>query len=860
MELHDVEEPVDVNRSDNRDAADNSEQNADAGWSTATGKSRKRHTEHRNSDNSDSEHDSPSTKMKRNNEHRNSESAESEHESISIKTKRRSCLKAVCAVNNPLHHAVENTGKLSQANCAENGSDEDGEEPTSAQPWNYAVGLPNIREEVSTDNSASSFDSQLSSPSTIVTADSKMDTNVHASATSNNDAGPNSDTMTKTAENNRHEATALLERITVLQRQLFVMCERKEIVSELYEPEKCEFDVDAFETHFQSIFDDALKRISINVAPQFAKLADLSPADRAKALIDLRELKSRLIGNILRIRNGTFWRFSDDRLGSINGAYSDLSDINELRATQINSFSRISKATIGMHYVRVLKVVQERMRMLRESLDSHVVLRTAVSNMSVVESRRKMNTAARNIRMLTRSSSRKPSVRRSRAQRDRSSSQTQNIAAPTIHHTNGPQNDSRRDAKNSRQGHNANIAHYIAHVRAENPDATSKHNSSAHDSTHNGGARHAYSRRSVVEKDAHNDYKNAANLHTWTNALCRNVSNPNIGSSKIAAPAMQTKNSAEHDPNRCAKNRTQNNARDAAQISTPDDAQRTGIRTARSVLTRPNATIDLPNSPKSRQTRTTTTYANAADNSALASNSNTVSNNVTARVDAHYQVYRDADYDHRQGTDCAMQTDSDDAAHSAAKNRNNNSTNARGMPAKGTYLKARNNSAILNDNAVPNNNMSNSAHRGVVSLRAMADTAMERKGKNNRYRDAQMGVINNHNLRNTSENSAHTLPTYNYYDTHYGPFRNQPVGEHILPFRGPYYGGAQYPFYIPPPSANNARYTFQGERRGNGILGPFPEGLFFETQLACAETESRKWHGDGRYRNPYYGRRSRPWP
>jgi hypothetical protein len=53
-------------------------------------------------------------------------------------------------------------------------------------------------------------------------------------------------------------------------------------------------------------------------------------------------------------------------------------------------FAAIGKATVGLHYTKLLEVVQERMRILTDSLADYEVGRSAIENAARMESGRKL--------------------------------------------------------------------------------------------------------------------------------------------------------------------------------------------------------------------------------------------------------------------------------------------------------------------------------------------------------------------------------------------------------------------------------------------------------------------------------------
>jgi hypothetical protein len=167
-------------------------------------------------------------------------------------------------------------------------------------------------------------------------------------------------------------------------------------LDQLYHPELSELNVDEFEQHFKDRFVEGLNKISPEVHTKFAPLAPMAPEHQVLALMNLRQLKSRLENCLIRMRNGNFWSHDDDRHESISAAFPELSDIKELRMNQKQGFATISKSTIALHYTALLRKVQERMKELAASLPNAKVASSLMESFAMRETQRKANTVARN--------------------------------------------------------------------------------------------------------------------------------------------------------------------------------------------------------------------------------------------------------------------------------------------------------------------------------------------------------------------------------------------------------------------------------------------------------------------------------
>ena len=196
-----------------------------------------------------------------------------------------------------------------------------------------------------------------------------------------------------------NDLEAMLERVTKLQRHLFDMLKRKDATAELFQPDSCEIDPDFYMAHFQNVFQNAVQNVKAGISVSLQELpVNLTDAQRAKLLSQYRALKNQLINNILRIRDGTMYRNADKRLSFFEAAFPDLSDVKDVCTINANSFSRINKSVIALHYLEVLKVVQQRIRTLRESLPNYRVVYSAVAHDSVAETRRKVSSLLSKVR------------------------------------------------------------------------------------------------------------------------------------------------------------------------------------------------------------------------------------------------------------------------------------------------------------------------------------------------------------------------------------------------------------------------------------------------------------------------------
>jgi hypothetical protein len=349
------------------DRQDDSDRSIGRRWTTALGGNRKRHNDRR-SDSENDEEMAPTTKQRDLRERSNSDIA--------------SFMNGEKAYN--------------------------GVEPPSAQPRNYGYGMTQKSRSQSSIIDSESVDSQLSAPTMNPT--SRVDgqkgligdttVKVAEAGKSGNNLGQNPLQNAAAINTTEEEISSLWCRLSALQVRLVNASGRKDVADQIYHPERSELNVDEFEAHFQNEIDGALRRISDTVRTKFAKLADMSSEHRVQALISLRGLKNNLINKLIRIRDGSFWAHNDGRLASINAAYSELSNVNEVRATQQESFASISKATVGIHYARVLRVVQNRMRVLTDSLTDSEVGKSTIENAAYIESERKLIAISRNLRKI----------------------------------------------------------------------------------------------------------------------------------------------------------------------------------------------------------------------------------------------------------------------------------------------------------------------------------------------------------------------------------------------------------------------------------------------------------------------------
>ena len=228
--------------------------------------------------------------------------------------------------------------------------------------------------------------------------ESKVDSTTHSAYSRESEKVVQHSSQVRTQySNSLPEAQRLLGRLAEVQKSLLGIVGREKIASDLFEPHKSEIPLNEYETHFQKMYGDASLLLSSDITANVASNSLGTEQERVDELIELRTIKSQLANNLVRLRVGTALRFDAKMASGLSASYSNLSDVKAVIARNTEAFNAINKSVLGLHYVRILDNVQQRMKVLRDSLPAYRTIYTAVANKRVVDSHKKLNATIRKL-------------------------------------------------------------------------------------------------------------------------------------------------------------------------------------------------------------------------------------------------------------------------------------------------------------------------------------------------------------------------------------------------------------------------------------------------------------------------------
>jgi hypothetical protein len=513
--------------------------------------------------------------------------------------------------------------------------------------------------------------------------------------------------------------------------------------------------------------------------------------------------------------------------------------------------------------LRLLRVVQERMRTLRESLANHDVLKTAVSKASVVETRRKMIAVARNIDIVTNYDGRLHTCRDGRIQRDRSSSQK--IAGSAISHKDSTFRGTKH-AKNKMQtgaqnGDAESVQHEDRLPSKHIVDDTAQifgSNDVHIDAPHN-----AKNRWTTARKSYQPTYDDAANYPTsrsmrvrsrkpptsttHDDAMNRPTDKPKSRENRTNVPGPNVANNTMHPNCNASPNKTNAHSGAQHQRSPRSAAEAMHITEQEEAIT--TAIIRNNDKAEVHGNGPNPTCQNDANNSAV-SNNYAVSNNGSADVHARYQHNLGATkYERRHDVNAKIHDDVDDSARSWSKNRNNGNTAAK--------ICARSNSnkhALSNGGAVWNkDNATNGPQHDKLLSRTMTDASYCANDSRLSYANSAKCMYAEPMHRRLASNCYLAKDTYRNWTRHDShcmqPYLFRAAGKDTPPTRR---------MYIHPQHIIDTRHSFRGQQHARGILGPYPE-QWVGYEMACGNTEIAGWPYGRQYCNTRYGGYTRPY-
>ena len=195
---------------------------------------------------------------------------------------------------------------------------------------------------------------------------------------------------------NEVEIEQVVTQINRLQHRLRELINDDDKVDSLFKPESNVFDFDEWTQFFDEMATSGTSKIDTHVKLADFPLPDVNDTQRMRLLGDLVLLRNKVANLLIRLRNGSLLRFN--RETNLPTAFKQLSNVDSLLANNSDAFLRIGTATIGNHYLTLLRDTEQRIAAIRETLPNTRRLYETVADDNFRNSKRKLDALFRRMR------------------------------------------------------------------------------------------------------------------------------------------------------------------------------------------------------------------------------------------------------------------------------------------------------------------------------------------------------------------------------------------------------------------------------------------------------------------------------